>query len=144
MVGVLGIAIAYTTAFFPPPVSTFGVWLMALVMPATLIAMMVLGAVRRGRGLGALGWPFAFVLLLVAGGFCLALGLPPDTANGPLWGGLPPRAAVILYGVGVVPLFLLPLAYALVFDAGTLTADHIERVRASRLPQSRATGRHHE
>lgn len=140
VLGVVGIAMAYATAFFPPVVSQFGPWLMAVVMPATMIATMVLGAIRRGRGLGALAWPFVLVLLLVIGGFAVALALPPDVADGPLWFGLPPRAAVILYGVGLLPLFLLPVAYALTFDAVTLTDDDIARVRAARLPGARPTG----
>ena len=106
---------------------------MALALPVTMVAMMTFGAVRAGRRVGALALPFALVFLLVAGGFALALWLPPDTADGVYWLGLPRRAAVIVYGVGLLPLFVLPFAYALTFDALTLDDADLERVRAARM-----------
>ena len=77
-------------------------------------------------------WPILLVFVLVGGGFLLALLLPPDTVNGPYWLGLPRRAAVVLYGVGLLPLFVLPLAYAFTFDALTLSDEDLARVRAAR------------
>ena len=134
IIGVIGIAVAYASAFFSPGIARFGPWLMALTMPVTMFAMMVLGAVRAGRGIGPLLWPFVLVFLLVAGGFAVALWLPPEDVTTPLWLGLPPRAAVILYGVGLLPLFMLPVVYALTFDALTLTDEDLTRIRAARLP----------
>ena len=138
--GVAGIAMAYASAFLPLSLARLGPWLMAIVMPLTMCAMMILGAVRAGRGIGPLAVPFAFVFLLVAGGFVLALALPAENANTPLRFGLPPRAAVLLFGVGLVPLFLLPVVYALTFDLFTLTDDDLARVRAARLPDTKPTG----
>lgn len=143
IVGVTGIAIAYASAFFPEPVARIGPWIMAVLMPITMFAMMVLGAVRSGRGMGPLALPFALVFLLVAGGFVLALWLPPEAVDTPLWLGLPPRAAVILFGVGLLPLFMLPVVYALTFDAFTLNDDDIARVRAARLPGANPKGAGH-
>jgi hypothetical protein len=128
------IAIAYATAFGPPAVSRAGPWLMAMALPVLMVSIMTLGAVRPGARLGKLAVPFLVVLVLVLGGFLLALSMPPDVAGDSLWLGLPKRAAVIVYGVGIVPLFILPLAYALTFDATTLTQADIDRVRATRLP----------
>ncbi len=144
VLGVIGIAVAYATAFLPAPMAAVGPWIMAVVMPVTMFAIMVLGAVRAGRGIGPLAVPFALVLLLVCGGFAVALWLPPDTVDTPLWLGLPPRAAVILYVVGLLPLFILPVVYALTFDALTLSDDDIARIRAARLPGSRPTGARHD
>ena len=132
VIGTIGIALAYASAFGSPRVAAAGPWIMALSLPVAMIAMMTFGAVRAGRRVGALAFPFALVFVLVAGGFGLALWLPPDTADGIYWLGLPRRAAVIVYGVGLLPLFVLPFAYALTFDALTLDDDDIARVRAAR------------
>jgi hypothetical protein len=139
---VLGIALGYASAFFASPVASVGPWLLAVCIPVALFATMILGAVRPGRSLGRLAAPFLAVFLLVTGGFVVALLLPAEGVGAALFGGLPRRAAVILYGVGLVPLFLLPLVYAVTFDSLTLTDEDITRVRAARLPGSRPTGAH--
>ncbi len=106
---------------------------------------MVIGAARRG-GVGRLAWPFALVFVLVAGGFALLLTLPPaDAADPTLWLGLglPPRAAVLLYGIGLLPILLVPVAYAATFDAMTLGEADLRRVvaaaRARRAEEATAT-----
>ncbi|MBA2239290.1 MAG: hypothetical protein H0W24_11405, partial [Lysobacter sp.] len=48
----------------------------------------------------------------------------------PLLFGLPQRAAIIVYGVGLLPTLVLPVAYALTFEAQTLRDEDLERVRA--------------
>jgi hypothetical protein len=91
---------------------------------------MILGATRGDRGVGPLKIPFAFVILMLVIGFGAALALP--AAEGPLsrlWLGLPARAAIVIYVVGLVPIFVLPIAYALTFETQTLTAEDVERVR---------------
>jgi hypothetical protein len=63
-------------------------------------------------------------------GFGAALALP--ATEGPLsrlWLGLPARAAIVIYGVGLLPIFVLPIAYALTFETQTLSAEDVERVR---------------
>jgi hypothetical protein len=63
------------------------------------------------------------------GGFGAALIMPAESATEiVLWLGLPPRAAVILYGIGLLPLFLVPLAYAFTFEEQTLSDADLERV----------------
>ncbi|HEX9084509.1 MAG TPA: hypothetical protein VF836_07205, partial [Gemmatimonadaceae bacterium] len=47
-----------------------------------------------------------------------------------LWLGLPVRAAIVIYGVGLLPIIVLPIAYALTFETQTLSAEDVERVRA--------------
>jgi hypothetical protein len=64
-------------------------------------------------------------------GFGAALALP--ATEGPLstlWLGLPARAAIVIYGVGLLPIVVLPVAYALTFETQTLSAEDVERVRA--------------
>jgi hypothetical protein len=99
-------------------------------VPLALVAVMVLGAARAGRLPGTLGIAFALVGVMLAGGFALTLALPavPGAAE-PLVLGLPRRAAVIVYGVGLLPVFVLPAAYALTFDAQTLRDEDLARVR---------------
>ena len=41
-----------------------------------------------------------------------------------------PKMPVVVYGVGLLPVFVLPVVYALTFDAQTLRAEDLERVRA--------------
>jgi hypothetical protein len=91
---------------------------------------MILGAARGRMGIGPLKYPFAFVVAVLAIGFCAALALP--ATEGPLsklWLGLPARAAIVIYGIGLLPIIVLPVAYALTFKTQTLTADDVERVR---------------
>jgi hypothetical protein len=97
-----------------------------------MLATMVLGASRGGRGIGRLIGPFAVMFLVLLAGFGAALVMAPDSAHSPLWLGLPPRAAVILYGVGILPLFVLPVAYAVTFESLTLSDADLERVRQAR------------
>jgi hypothetical protein len=91
---------------------------------------MILGAARGQKGIGPLKLPFLFVVAVLAIGFCAALALP--ATEGPLaelWLGLPARAAVVIYGVGLLPIVVLPVAYALTFETQTLSAEDVERVR---------------
>jgi hypothetical protein len=122
------IAAAYASAFAPGGPPAWAPWLLATGVPLALVGVMVLGAARAGRLPGVLGVCFAVVGLMLAGGFALALGLPADVTE-PLVFGLPRRAAIIVYGVGLLPVFVLPAAYALTFDAQTLRAEDLERVR---------------
>lgn len=103
---------------------------MAVATSFALVATIALGAARTDRphgGLQRLALPFAAVLLIILGAFAAALLLP--AAGEPLLLGLPRRAAIVLYGIGVLPVLILPIAYALTFDELTLTEDDIERVR---------------
>jgi hypothetical protein len=91
---------------------------------------MILGAVRGDKGIGKLRIPFAFVALILIAGFLAALMLP--ATEGPtssLLLGLPLRAAIVIYGIGVLPIIVLPVAYALTFETQTLSAQDVERVR---------------
>jgi hypothetical protein len=128
------IAVAYASAFLPGGTPAWAPWCMAMGIPGVLAGVMVLGAVRDGAGLGRLAWPLAFVVAALALGFGLALGLPATEAAGaPLYLGLPLRAAIVLYGIGLMPIAVLPVAYALTFSTQTLTAEDVERVRQAGL-----------
>jgi hypothetical protein len=129
LLATLAIALSYAAAFAPGGAPAWAPWPMALGIPLALVATMVLGAARHGR-VGRLAFPFGFSALVLAGGFAAALALPANEGPGSaLWLGLPLRAAVIIYGIGLLPIVVLPIAYALTFDTQTLNAGDLERVR---------------
>ena len=137
---VAAVGAAYASAFLPGGAPAWAAWAFALAMPVAVLSLLVLGVSRPGRGIGRLVYPFAFVFVVLVAGFSAALLLPPPAADSPLWLGLPPGAAVILYGVGILPLFVLPMAYALTFDRQTLSAADLERVRAAAAALARESG----
>jgi hypothetical protein len=129
-VGVLAIAGGYAAAFTKGGTPSWAPWVLALAIPLSLGAIMILGAARGAHGIGQLKLPFLFVVAILAVGFCAALALPATESQlSRLWLGLPARAAVVIYGVGLLPIVVLPIAYALTFDTQTLSAEDVERVR---------------
>jgi cytochrome bd-type quinol oxidase subunit 2 len=129
--GIVAIAGGYAAAFSAHGTPAWAPWLLAFGIPVALVAVMILGATRGRRGIGALKIPFAFVALVLVIGFGAALALP--ATEGPLstlWLGLPARAAIVIYGIGLLPIVVLPIAYALTFETQTLSAEDVERVRA--------------
>ena len=126
---ILAIAVAYASAFRNSGTPAWAPWVVAVAVPVAIVAIMVLGAVR-GAGVGRLKIPFAFVALNLILGFVAALALPAtEGALSRLFLGLPLRAAIVIYGVGLLPIFILPVAYALTFETQTLSAEDVERVR---------------
>lgn len=123
------IAVVYASAFLPDGSPRWAGAALAGAIAVLMVALMVLGAVRGDGGVGRLAWAFAFTFVVIAGAFWLALALPPEAADAALWLGLPRRAAIVLYGVGLLPIFVLPFAYAWTFDERTLRAEDLERVR---------------
>jgi hypothetical protein len=129
-IGIAAIASGYAAAFAHGGTPSWAAWLLALGIPLSLGAIMILGAARGARGIGPLRIPFLFVVAILAVGFCAALALPAtESPLSRLWLGLPARAAVVIYGVGLLPIVVLPIAYALTFETQTLSAEDVERVR---------------
>ena len=130
IVGILAIALGYAAALLPGGTPAWAPWLLALGIPVALGAIMILGAARGRMGIGQLKYPFAFVVAVLAIGFCAALALPAtESPISKLWLGLPARAAIVIYGIGLLPVIVLPVAYALTFETQTLSAEDVERVR---------------
>jgi hypothetical protein len=130
VLSVLAIGFAYAATIVTGGTFDWPQWAMAIGTSVSMVSTMALGAARGGRPLGGLRRllvPFAVVLLIMLGAFAAALLLP--AAGEPLVLGLPRRAAIVLYGIGVLPVLVLPLAYALTFDELTLSEEDIERVR---------------
>jgi hypothetical protein len=128
--GISAIAVGYLAAFSAAGTPVWAAWFLALGIPVALGAIMILGAARGRRGIGPLKIPFAFVVVVLVIGFGAALALPATEGPlSPLWLGLPARAAIVIYGVGLLPIVVLPIAYALTFETQTLSAEDVERVR---------------
>lgn len=134
------IGAGYASAFReigPPRVAAFA---FALAVAAVMTAILVLGATRKNARLGALKWVFTFTFAVLAGGFCVAL---TDGAAEPgrLFIGLPRGAAIMLYIVGLMPMAVLPIAYALTFDETTLNEAQLNELRRKlqelRTPEAR-------
>ena len=133
LAGTLAIAAGYGSAFLPGPPPGWAAWALATGSSLVMVASMALGAVREGKGVGRLNWAFAFVFVVLAGGFAAVMLLPAETPGAPLYFGLPLRAAIVLIGIGLLPLLVLPVAYALTFDEMTLSDEDLARVRAAAL-----------
>lgn len=127
--GTLMIAAAYASAFLPGGAPGWSPWAMAIGVAVMMVGSMILGVARPGTKLGGLWLVFAATFVIIAGCFGAALVLPPEGAGSELLLGLPRRAAILLYGIGLVPLFILPVAYAVTFDRVTLSEEDLARVR---------------
>lgn len=126
------IAVAFASAFMEGSSPRWAGWLFAAGTTGVLLATLVLGAARRDRGLGRLAIPFAIMVALLGGGFLAVFIMPGDLgAAEPLVLGLPRRAAVVLYVIGLLPTLVLPVAYALTFADQTLRPEDMERVLAA-------------
>ena len=124
------IGIAYIAAFRQGGAPVWASWLMAFGLTLVLVSTMAVGAARTRDDLRRLSAPFLFTLVVLLGGFWLALALPADEHAGmQLLLGLPRRAAIVVYGVGLLPLLVLPLACAWTFDELTLSQGDLDRVR---------------
>lgn len=126
---VAAVGAAYAGALLSGPTPGWAPVAMVAGIAGSAVSLMVLGAARKG-GVGRLAVPFAFLFVVLLLGFGAALLMPPERGAPPeLWLGLPPRAAVVLYGVGLLTLLVMPAAYALTFDEHALTEDDWRRVR---------------
>jgi hypothetical protein len=134
LLSALLIGAAYVGALVSQTVPVWAPWALMIGTSTIMLATMVLGASRAGAGIGRLAVPFATMFVV----FGAALVMPAEAAGSPLWLGLPRRAAVILYGIGVLPLFVLPFAYALTFDSQTLSEADLERIRKVKNERVRA------
>lgn len=141
VLGTLLIAAAYAAQMILGAAPGWAPWAYLVGMSTSMLAMLVLGAARTRGGVGRLALPIAFIYAVLLAGFGMALTLAPETsAAAPLWLGLPRRAAIVIYGIGVLPLFLLPIAYAMTFESMTLREEDMTRVAAARRAREALTG----
>ena len=127
LVAMVVIGLAYLSVFLPGGSPRYAAYAFAIATAALMTAISVLGAARRGKRIGMLAWVFAFTFVVLAGGFCAALSRLGASTD--LWLGLPRGAAVILYVVGLLPMAVLPLAYALTFESTTMSERELDELR---------------
>lgn len=132
VVSTLAIGASYAAAFRDGGAPVWAGWLFALGMTGDLLGTLALGAMRPDRGLGRLVVPFVIMAILLGGGLAVVFLLPGDLgAAEPLLFGLPRRAAIVLYVIGLLPTLVLPVAYALTFADQTLRPEDLERILAT-------------
>ena len=119
VIGVLAVADAYIGAIVGGLLAQWAPWMLVIGAAASSVGLFVLGAATRGaltRGVAIL--LTALFVVLVAS-FGTALTMPPDEGpGGHILHGLPVRLAIVFYGVGLLPLLALPIAFGLTFDSG--------------------------
>jgi hypothetical protein len=103
-------------------------WLAAFGGATFPVALIALGAVRRGR-LGGLWIPLGALWLLLAGGLTAVLALP---AGGPDIAGLPLATALMIFVLVPIPLLGLGLLYAVSFDRLGVREEDLDRMRRLR------------
>jgi len=130
VISTLAIGGGYASAFVGGGAPPWGGWLFAAGVTGVLVATLALGALRRDATLGRLALPFALTAVMIGAGFVAVFALPDTGASEPLLFGLPRRAAIVLYGIGLFPTLVLPVAYALTFEAQTLREADLARLRA--------------
>jgi hypothetical protein len=113
---VTAIAAMYGLVLLPGDPPALVPWVFAVAVATLVMAIQVLGATAGGRKLGWLAWVFGACFLILAGGLTAALLFTNVQAGDRLWLGLPVGAAIVFYVVGLLPMLILPLAYALTFD----------------------------
>jgi hypothetical protein len=132
VISTTAIVTAYALAFIQGAATNAGAMLMVFGIATMAVSLMTLGAVRTGEKLGVLVYAFGFVFAVLMIGFTLALVLPSgDNAATGLFLGLPPRAAIVVYGIGFLPVLVLPLIYAATFEDRTLSEEDLERIKAA-------------
>ncbi|MDB4907462.1 MAG: hypothetical protein JWO05_2246 [Gemmatimonadetes bacterium] len=132
VISMIAVGLAYLLAFAAPGLTgSLGAWCMIFGIAGAVVGLMMLGASRDDRSLRPLLLPLAFTFAVLMLGFGMGLVLPAAGAAERLLFGLPLRAAIIVYGIGLLPILVLPFAYARTFDALTLSDEDLARVRAA-------------
>ena len=128
--GTVFAAAAYAVAFLPGSAPAWSAGLMVGGIALLSTGMMALGVRRSRARLGPALWAIGFVFLVLVGSLGGALLLPADEqAGSPLVAGLPLRAALVVIGAGLVPALVLPVVYLFGFEADTLSAEDLDRLR---------------
>lgn len=114
-VGALLVALSYTLTFAAE--ASIAPWFLAVGATLVLTGLGLLGAGERAPRLAAV---VLVACALTFIGFATALVIKPHAVNGPLLLGLPRATTLMLLLTGLVPLVLLPVAYALLFTREVL------------------------
>jgi hypothetical protein len=127
--GVVCIALAYATAWSGGGQPAWGVWLMITGAALLLSGMLALSAQRAGVSARRATMVACLLFAVLLLGFGLPMVLSPESAAGPLFLGLPIRAAIEVYGVGLLPACFLPFVFAAEFRDEGLDQGSLDRLR---------------
>lgn len=127
--GVVCIALAYGSAWRVAGTPAWGVWLMISGTALLLSGMLGLSAIRFGVTARRASFVALLLFVVLVLGFGLPMVLAPETASGPLLLGLPLRAAIEVYGVGLLPALVLPLIFAAEFRDRGLDPRSLDQLR---------------
>ncbi len=128
------IALAFLAVSSPLILLTFivgtaaGEVLFAVSAVAFPVALIVLGAHRRGS-LGPLLWPLVALVVVLEGCVVAMLAFRGQILDAPWLGGLPLATAVQVYGLFLLPLLLVALAYAWTFESFGLRQADLDELR---------------
>jgi hypothetical protein len=125
--GMVLVLLAYASAWLPAGTPVWGVALMIAGSALGMAATLELGA--RNSHVTRARWLALFLFVVIVAGFGAPLVLPPESATGALLLGLPLRAAIEIYGVGILPILVLPWAYALEFRSEGLDEAALAAIR---------------
>lgn len=112
--GAAATGISYAATIIGGAAPSWAAWPVAFGGAAAMVGLFVVGAASRGpiRPPMALLLGALLVVIFAAFGAALAMG-PPATGTEKIVLGLPLRLAVVFYGIGVLPLFVLPVVFAM-------------------------------
>ena len=99
--------------------------LIAAAFPVALIAL----GVARGGSLGPLGWPLLALLTILVVDLVAILALRGSVETAPWLGGLPLPAAIMFYGLFLLPQILVCVAYVSTFERVGLSRDDLDALR---------------
>ena len=129
MAGVLLVLLAYASAWSPGGTPSWGVWLMIAGSALCIAGATAMGAANSHMRPARVAFAALFLLVVIVGGFGVALLLPDDAPDAPLLLGLPVRAAIEIYGVGLLPVLVLPILYAIEFRCDDLDDGALAELR---------------
>lgn len=112
--GALAIGVAYAAAVGAGASPAWALWFVAFGGTACAVGLFVIGAASRGPIRPLIGWLLAALFVVIFAVFGTALAMrTPDSASEPIVLGLPVRLAMVFYGVGLLPLLVLPVVFAM-------------------------------
>lgn len=112
--GALAIGIAYAAAVGAGAAPEWTPWFVAFGGASCAVGLFVVGAAARGPIRPLIGWLLAALCVLIFAAFGAALSMRvPAGATETIVLGLPLRLAIVFYGVGLLPLVVLPVVFAM-------------------------------
>jgi hypothetical protein len=112
--GAAAIGLAYAAPIATGTAPTWAPWLLAFGGAACMVGLFVVGAASRGPVRPFVGWLLTALFVVIFAAFGTALSMPvPPAGTEAIVLGLPKRLAIVFYGIGVLPLVILPVVFAM-------------------------------